>query len=291
MKSLEKDRTRRYETANGFARDVQRYLDGDPVEACPPSATYKLKKFTRKHRVALATAGAFALLLVTATAISVSLAVWANRERVRALDREQMAIDAAKRFGDVVRDTPELKNNPSLAPLRAKLLKEPQAFFKRLRDRLQADRQTTPVSLARLATASFALGMLTNEIGDKQDALRAFEESLAIFERVARKNPSVTEFQSDLAKGHNGVGNMQSVTGRLVGALASCEQARAINERLAREHPESPDFANSLGGTLNNIAIRDLAERQFDEARAKLTRAIEWQRKARAANPNHPTYR
>ncbi len=50
MKTLEKDRTRRYETSNGLARDVQRYLDGDPVEAGPPSASYKLRKFARKHR-------------------------------------------------------------------------------------------------------------------------------------------------------------------------------------------------------------------------------------------------
>jgi hypothetical protein len=39
MKSLEMDRTRRYETATGFARDSRRYLDGDPVEACPPSTS------------------------------------------------------------------------------------------------------------------------------------------------------------------------------------------------------------------------------------------------------------
>ncbi len=45
MKALEKERTRRYETANGLARDIQRYLDGDPVEAGPPSASYKLRKF------------------------------------------------------------------------------------------------------------------------------------------------------------------------------------------------------------------------------------------------------
>ena len=50
MKALEKDRTRRYETANGLARDVQRYLDDEPVEACPPSAGYRLRKFARKHR-------------------------------------------------------------------------------------------------------------------------------------------------------------------------------------------------------------------------------------------------
>ena len=57
---LEKDRTRRYETANGLARDVERYLDDEPVEACPPSAGYRLRKFARKHRTALAVAAGFA---------------------------------------------------------------------------------------------------------------------------------------------------------------------------------------------------------------------------------------
>src|SRR5947208_832211 len=47
MKALEKDRGRRYETANGFAADVQRYLSDEPVEACPPSTGYRLRKFSR----------------------------------------------------------------------------------------------------------------------------------------------------------------------------------------------------------------------------------------------------
>ena len=50
MKALEKDRDRRYETANGFAGDMQRYLDDEPVEACPPSAWYRLRKFARRNR-------------------------------------------------------------------------------------------------------------------------------------------------------------------------------------------------------------------------------------------------
>jgi tetratricopeptide (TPR) repeat protein/serine/threonine protein kinase len=54
MKALEKDRSRRYETANGFALDVQRYLADEPVLACPPSAGYRLRKFARRHKVALA---------------------------------------------------------------------------------------------------------------------------------------------------------------------------------------------------------------------------------------------
>ena len=50
MRALEKDRVRRYDTANALARDIQRYLAGDPVEAGPPSATYRLRKFARKYR-------------------------------------------------------------------------------------------------------------------------------------------------------------------------------------------------------------------------------------------------
>src|SRR5262249_5040696 len=50
MKALEKDRSRRYETANGFAMDVQRYLADEPVVAGPPSAWYRLRKFVRRNR-------------------------------------------------------------------------------------------------------------------------------------------------------------------------------------------------------------------------------------------------
>src|SRR6185312_8412719 len=50
MKALEKERARRYETADGLARDVNRYLRDEPVEACPPSAWYRLKKFIRRNK-------------------------------------------------------------------------------------------------------------------------------------------------------------------------------------------------------------------------------------------------
>ncbi len=56
MKALEKDRNRRYETANGFAMDVQRYLADEPVQACPPSAGYRLRKFARRNKGGLAVA-------------------------------------------------------------------------------------------------------------------------------------------------------------------------------------------------------------------------------------------
>jgi tetratricopeptide (TPR) repeat protein len=77
MKALEKDRNRRYETANGFAHDVQRYLADEPVQACPPSAGYRLRKFARRNRRALATASVFGLAVVLAA----GSAGWAWRDR------------------------------------------------------------------------------------------------------------------------------------------------------------------------------------------------------------------
>ena len=61
MKALEKDRNRRYETANGFALDLLRYLHDEHVLACPPSTAYRLRKFARRNKAALATAGMVAL--------------------------------------------------------------------------------------------------------------------------------------------------------------------------------------------------------------------------------------
>jgi serine/threonine protein kinase/tetratricopeptide (TPR) repeat protein len=77
MKCLEKDRDRRYETANGLARDVERYLHDEPVQACPPSAWYRFRKFTRRNKGRLAVAaGVFMAVLVVAVSIG-----WAVRDR------------------------------------------------------------------------------------------------------------------------------------------------------------------------------------------------------------------
>jgi serine/threonine protein kinase len=97
MRALEKDRTRRYETASGLARDVERFLGGEPVEAGPPSATYRLRKYARKHRGALATAGAFAGLLVLAAAVSTRQAYLATKAKNEAQEAsERSRVNEAK---------------------------------------------------------------------------------------------------------------------------------------------------------------------------------------------------
>ena len=83
MKCLEKDRSRRYDTATGLARDLEHYLHDEPVLACPPSAGYRLKKFARRHKKAVATANAFLVLVLLGTLISAWQAI-----RAREAERE-----------------------------------------------------------------------------------------------------------------------------------------------------------------------------------------------------------
>ena len=78
MKTLEKDRNRRYATANGFAADVLRYLNDEPVLACPTSVTYRVRKFARRNRGVLATAAILAFTLMLGTVVSISQAIRAT---------------------------------------------------------------------------------------------------------------------------------------------------------------------------------------------------------------------
>jgi serine/threonine protein kinase/WD40 repeat protein len=79
MKCLEKDRDRRYETANGLARDIERYLHDEPVQACPPSTWYRFRKLARRHRGALAIGSLVTTMLILAVGI-LGIALQAEKE-------------------------------------------------------------------------------------------------------------------------------------------------------------------------------------------------------------------
>jgi WD40 repeat protein/serine/threonine protein kinase len=150
MKALEKDRSRRYETAAGLARDLERYLHDEPVEACPPSAGYRLKKLARRHKKILGIAAAFVVLLLVGAVVSGWEAVQAMRaeaearaerdaaEQARAEETEQRqqalvartaaeaerdakdrALTRAEGLGLIAQSSDVLPTNPGLALLLA----------------------------------------------------------------------------------------------------------------------------------------------------------------------------
>jgi tetratricopeptide (TPR) repeat protein len=111
MKAMDKDRARRYETASGFAHDVERYLWDQPVVACPPSRAYRARKFVRRNKPALATTATIAIVLIAAVIISTRQAVRATRAEATALaalresDRQRDLALAEKQRADAAAAT------------------------------------------------------------------------------------------------------------------------------------------------------------------------------------------
>ncbi len=263
----------RYESARSLAADVEKYLADEPVSAYREPWTTRLRRWTKKHRTAVSTAAA--ALVVAAVGLGAIGAVQTrarndlavkngelrdanaslDRQRLRAEDREGQAIAAVKRFRDAVADEPVLLGTPALGDLRRRLLKEPLAFFKALRDRLQADRDTRPESLARLAQASFDLGRLSHAIGDEEDALTAFRESLAIRQKLADAEPSAANLQIVLAQSQGNIGNLLKQIGRPAEAMTAYATAQAIFRKLAEADPSSAALQSDLARGHSNLGI------------------------------------
>jgi eukaryotic-like serine/threonine-protein kinase len=98
MKSLEKDRERRYETATDFARDVQRFLSEQPVVARPPSVWYRFSKFARRNKVILTTVTLILLSMLAGTAVSTWQAFVAIAARAEAETLRSEAIESVDRL-------------------------------------------------------------------------------------------------------------------------------------------------------------------------------------------------
>jgi len=165
MKCLEKDRTRRYETANGLAADLQRHLSNEPVLAWPPSTAYKLQKAYQRNTAA------FAVVLVAATAFSAWQATRANREARRAVAAEGIArqrlteSEAISKFMTEVFQSPD----PSRDGREIKVVE----LLEKAARKLETDLATEPAQRARLQGA---LGRTYFGLGLYRDAIPLHEK-------------------------------------------------------------------------------------------------------------------
>ncbi len=135
MKAIEKDRTRRYDTANAFAEDIQRHLASEPVIASPPSRAYRLQKLVRRHRFAVAAGTAVAVALILGIAGSAWQAVRATKAEKLAEGRRMQAEAAANQareslsqsdFLQALRSIEENRNHDALAQLARSLSVNPR---------------------------------------------------------------------------------------------------------------------------------------------------------------------
>src|SRR5207247_2606410 len=96
MKCLEKDRERRYDTANGLARDIERHLNNEPVVACPPSRLYRFQKLVRRNKLVFTAASAVTAALLIGLGVSTWM-FFSERQARREQARLRQEADSARR--------------------------------------------------------------------------------------------------------------------------------------------------------------------------------------------------
>ncbi len=266
MKALEKDRNRRYESASAFAADVERYLDDEPVQACPPSASYRLRKFARKYRAPLGVGAVFVVLLVLGAAVSIWQAVratLAERQAVAERDRAEasfrMARDAVDRLFMQVSQSPKLKAH-SMEKFRKDLLQSAREFYNRF-IREQFD---TPGVRHDLALAYHRLTDISRELGDTAAAEEASSEATALLEELAVAHPDVPEYQRDLAANHAALGRVYFNTANWDKAVAAYQRALAIQENQAKAYPHVPEYQYALAQTCSELGVVHSRQNRVD---------------------------
>ena len=187
MKTLEKDRNRRYDTANDLAADLLRHLTGQPVVARPPSATYHFRKFASRNRAALITTALVAFTLVLATALSLWQAVRATRaEAIAAASAEETGLVLEYLVNDVF---------GAAAPERL------QGKSPSLQDMLKIGEAAIPARFGRRpaaeATARIALGRAYYDLGRYIEARPQFRRAAALrAEQFGPEHPKTLEAEA-----------------------------------------------------------------------------------------------
>jgi eukaryotic-like serine/threonine-protein kinase len=300
MKSLEKDRNRRYETATGFAADVQRYLTDEPVLAGAPSAAYRFRKFARRNRVALSTAALVLAALVVGTCVSTWQAIRATHaedlaetrlqaetaQRALAEQRFQLAKDAVGKYLQDVTEDEDLKR-ADFNKLRKRLLQSAVPFYQKFVEQKSGD----PALEAARGTAYFRLALLRAEMGEQEAALADYKQVRAIFTKLAADFPTVPAYRQDLAGSHNNLGILLDDLGKRGEAEAEYRAALTTQEKLAADFPTVPRYRQELARSHNNLGNLLSAFGKRGEAESEYRAALTIQEKLAADFPTVPAYR
>jgi serine/threonine protein kinase/tetratricopeptide (TPR) repeat protein len=284
MKCLEKDRSRRYETANGLAMDIERHLTNEPVLARPQSSFYRLQKVVRRNRVTFVAGGA----VIAALIIGAGVAFWEYlKEKAahqRALVAEKAAKEEATKSAEVARILKDMLNGAGPAVARGRDTKVLREILDQTAARIGNELTNQPEVEAQLriilAKTYSDLGEWTNGLAMAREALRLRralygEDHLAVAEcltvcgavllyladfpnaetnhrealRIKRK--LLGEDDPEVARSIHNVGLVLSEEGRLQEAEPMLREAVAKFAKLNGE--ETVDFARalrSLGGVL-----------------------------------------
>ena len=277
MKCLEKDRNRRYETPQALAADLGRYLCDEPVLACPPSATYRMRKFARRHWRGLSVLGAIGLLSIAgAMALSIGLFV-INQERqekenaLRAeLKRRQQVREALDAMSsEITKDW--LSSQPGQLPQHKRFLELSLTLYEQFAAETGQDEE----SLADVAGAYRRVGGIRDQLGQWADAAAALERSRTQFAALIRDFPANPSHRAMHAGVLLDIGTLHDRMGRRQEAESALEQSRTEYQSLVAEFPAVTDYRSGLGSALGalGVVLKNLG--RLSESAEVYTQAVE----------------
>ena len=297
MKALEKDRTRRYETANGLALDVKRFLENEPVSARPPSKLYKFQKLVRRNRLLFISVGVIATLLVMGLVL-VSALLAREHQALHDSERDKQKAQQVKEFLEGMLDLdPKMVKGRDTAILReildkaaarvGKLSNEPgvegelrsvigTAYLRTGQYGQAEEMQRAALEICRkrfgresLETASALndLGLALIANGRRLEAEKVNREALEIRRRhFGDENADVATSKDNLAHACND-------NGKFTEAEALVREALATRRKLLGS--ESQEVADSL----RNLALILTNTRKGEEAEAAMRKVLALRRK------------
>jgi tetratricopeptide (TPR) repeat protein len=296
MKCLEKERGRRYETANGLAMDLERYLHDEPVLAGAPGAGYRLRKFVRRNKGAV-TAAVLVLLALLGGIAGTSYGLFraerqrgeaeqARGEAERQAARADRNLAAARKAVDdtltAVAEDPQLKAGKS-QKLRKELLGKAVPFF----EEFVRQHSDDPQLEAERARAYGRLGFVRTEMGEVNEADAAYARMAEVFAHLAEAHPSRPEYRLGLAQAHNGRSGVLSAQ-KPKEAEAASRAAVAVCRALADEFPTVPEYRAELATGYANLGGALSFQGRYADAEAELRRGVQTLQELVAAGPGVP---
>jgi serine/threonine protein kinase len=300
MKALEKDRNRRYETASAFAADVERYLNDEAVQACPPSAWYRFRKFARRNKAAFLTGSAVVvavILGVIGLAVNNRMVTREKEQKEAALadalhEKERAEVSLAKAKQAVEQYLVATAGNPKLKTadlqaLRQQLLATAIPFLEEFVRQEGDDRGL----IVERAWALYHLAAVRAEMGQTEAALSDYEQARASWTRLASDLPSVATPRQHLAHIDNESGALLTSLGQIEKAEAAYRRAMSAYEQLIADFPAVPAHQSRLAATLNNLANLEGERGNQKEKQRLLEQALARQEAAIRANPKDQGFR
>jgi serine/threonine protein kinase/tetratricopeptide (TPR) repeat protein len=284
MKALEKDRSRRYETASAFAADVERYLADEPVLACPPSARYLLGKLARRHKVALTTAWLVTAALLLGTAGSLWQAhearqaqAWAqaeleekDRQFHRAEDNVQLSLQSLEQiYADLAGR--RLREEPHLELLRKEYMEKLLGFYIQFADKNRGH----PTVRLETAKAARRVADIRYELGQLAEAEQAYRGAIPMLEALAGVASPPREPRAELADCLEGLAFLRRATRRPDLGEETLKRVLVLRRDLRTEAPSEWPYQRALANTYGNLGLALWDQHRLPEAEAADRQAIQ----------------